>query len=198
ASTVIAPTFTIQNVVVDLDKQADRANYEIILDNLARFESADDDVAQTPTEDAGPEKRFVIHEFVIRDIEARLHLMEARGDRKLTVLVPEVRMTNLGGEGEPLTAAELSGVVIKAVLASIAKVGVALPGGVASALSSGLGRLGSVSIDLPKGGKLVDAASGVLEAGADAVGSAADTGKATASKAGEGLKGLVGNLRGDD
>jgi hypothetical protein len=192
--TVNVPLLALRGIEVDLDKQRGKANYEAILDNLARFESKE--AAPEPDPSAG--KRFLVHEIVIRDVEAHVRVVEAGGLGKLDVVVPEVRVQDLGGAERPLTLAELSDVVVKAVLASIAKAGAGLPGGVANALSSGLGRLSDLSLELPQGGKLLDEAGGVVKAGADAAARAGEAGRSAAEGAGRKLKGLGGRLRGDD
>jgi hypothetical protein len=205
--TVIVPLFAIDGVEVDLDKQRGKANYEVILDNLAKFESEEPEPA--PEADAGPGKRFVIQEVVIRDLLAHVRVVERGGVPQVDLLVPEVRLRNLGGEGQPLTPGEVTNVLVKAVLASIAKAGTGLPGGVASALSSQLGRLGRVSVDLPDGGRITDSAKGAvgagadaagdaLDAGADASGDALDAGKGAAKGTGKKVKGLGKKLLGGD
>jgi hypothetical protein len=194
--TVNVPRLAIRGIEVDLDKQQRKANYQVILDNLARFETKEAAPAPEPGQGAG--KRFLVHEIVIRDVEAHVRVVEAGGVGKLDVVVPEVRVQNLGAADRPLTLAELSGVVVKAVLASIAKAGAGLPGGVANALSSGLGRLSDVSLELPEGGKLLDEAGGAVKAGADAASRARDAGRSAGEGAGRKLKGLGGRLRGED
>lgn len=196
-ATVIAPLLSLRGVEVDLDKRQGKANYAVILDNLARFESKGAEPVPAPEPGESASKRFVIRDLVIRDVEAHVRVVEAGGLAKLDVVVPEVRSHNLG-EGRPLTLAQLSDVVVKAVLASIAKAGAGLPGGVASALSGGLGRLSSLSLELPEGGKLRDSAGGAAKAGADAASRARDAGQSAAEGAGRTLKDLGGRLRGND
>jgi len=121
--TVIVPLFGIDGIEVDLDKQRGKANYDVILDNLARFESEEAEPEPAPEADAGPGKRFIIQEVVIRNVVAHVRVVERGGVPQVDVVVPEVRMRNLGGEGQPLTAAQVTNVLVKAVLASIAKAG---------------------------------------------------------------------------
>ena len=204
--TVIVPLFAIDGLEVDLDKQRGKANYEVILDNLAKFESEEPQPA--PEADASPGKRFVIQEVVIRDLLAHVRVVERGGVPQVDLLVPEVRLRDPGG-GQAMTPAQVTNLLVKTVLASIAKAGAGLPGGVANALSKSLGKLSSVSVDLPDGGKIADSAAGAvsagsdaagdaLDAGTDATGDALDAGKGAAKDAGKKVKGLRGKLLGDD
>jgi hypothetical protein len=206
---VIIPLFAVDGIEVDLDKQQGKANYEAILENLARFESEEAEPEPPPEADAEPGKGFIIQEVVIRDVVAHVRVVERGRVPQVDVVVPEVRMRNLGGEGQPLTAAQVTNVLVKAVLASIAKAGAGLPGGVANALSSGLGQLASVSVNLPDGGKIADSAVGAVGkgadaatdtvgAGADAAGDALHAGKGAAEDAEKAVKDLGGKLFGED
>jgi len=196
---VVVPLFEIDGIVVDLDKQGSKTNYDAILDNLARFES-EDEVEPEP-EDGEPGKRFLIEQIVVRNVLAHVRVIGAEIPQ-IDVVVPEVRIDGLGKEGQPLTTAEITNLVVKSVLASIARAGTGLPGGIASSLSSGLGRLSSVEIELPDGSRLAgagaDAAANALSAGADAASGAASAGADAVQGAGGALKDLGGGILGDD
>jgi hypothetical protein len=196
--TLHVPRFEIRGIEVDLDRQQGKANYAAILDNLARFESEEPEPRPAAAAGEEPGRRFVVEQLVIRDVEAHVRVLEARRVGKVTLIVPEVLMRNLGGEGRPLTAAQLSSVVVKAVLASIAEAGPGLPGDVAGGLSRGLGRLASVSVELPQGGRLANAAAGAVGAGAEAAGEALESGRSSAQGASQRLKDLGGRLRGNE
>jgi hypothetical protein len=124
-------------------------------------------------------------------------VLEAGRLGKVDVVVPEVRMRDLGGAGRPLTVAQVSDIVVKAVLASVARAGAGLPGGVATALNGGLARLSGVSLELPEGWKLGESAAGVVKSGAEAAGEALEAGRSAAGGAKRRLKGLGGRLGGD-
>lgn len=195
---VVVPLLALRGVEVDLDKRRGGANYEAILDNLARFESKDAEPAPPPEPGESPGKRFVVQDVVIRDMEAHVRVVQAGGLGKVNVIVPEVRMRNLGGEGRPLTAPQVTSIVVKAVLMSIAKAGAALPGGVASALFGGLARLSIISLELPEGGKVAGAVRTGAETAGDAASRARDAGKSAAGGAGRRLKDLGGRIRGNE
>ena len=191
------PRFEIHDVEVDLDQQQGQANYAAILKNLARFESGDPEPTGAEAS-AEPGKRFVIEQLVIRDVEAHVRVREGGLLGKVDVLVPEVLMRNLGGDGKPLTAAELTSVIVKAVLASIVQVGAGLPGGLGKALGQGLGLLGDVSFEVPEGEGSANAAAGALGTGAAAAGDALDSGRSAVRETSKKLKGLGGRLRDKD
>jgi hypothetical protein len=69
---------------------------------------------------------------------------------------------------------------------------------VANALSSRLGRLENVSVDLPDGGRIADSAGDAVSAGTDAASDTLDAGKDAAKDASKKVKGLRGKLLGDD
>ena len=98
---VRVPRFEIHDVEVDLDQQQGQANYAAILKNLARFESGDPDPTAAAEAGAEPGTRFVIDQLVIRDIEAHVRVREGGLLGKVDVIVPEVLMRNLGGDGSP-------------------------------------------------------------------------------------------------
>ena len=97
-----------------------------------------------------------------------------------------------------MTAAQVTSVVVKAVLASIVHVGAGLPGGLGKALAQGLGRLGGISFEVPEGGTLANAAAGALGTGAEAASDALDSGRSAVRETGKRLKGLGGRLRDND
>jgi hypothetical protein len=185
--TVNVPLFSLDGVDLVLEREAGRTNYGAILDNMQRFESSD----PTPPADAGEaaaEKKFVVHDLVIRNVEARIELAKELGDAgKLVARIPEIRLRNIGsGKGVELT--QLTNIIVKAVLEAVSKNGVGLSGVMLGELHAGLADLSKVP-----GGIFVDMSGQAVEQLGRALpdeisASARDAGDAVAKQAGRALE----------
>ncbi len=185
--TVEIPLVEITDIDVSIERSQGKTNYDVILSNLEKLSSG----KAEPAEDTGPGKTFVIGKLLIRDVSANVQLSPLPGEvTKVKVEVPEINLQNVGGEGGGVGFAELSGIITTAVLASIAKNGVGLPGDLVKDLNSGLSSLGSFSIEsVGKVGEL----GGKLVEGLATEGKEGD--KATADKLIEGIGGLFGGSK---
>lgn len=145
-----APKLLMTGLSVNLEKREGKANYEYILENLKRFES---------TEKADPDpdakgKRFVIREVILKDIAVEADLLPVGGDlTRLKMVIPEIKLKNVGAEdGQGALIADVSGILIKALLIAIVEKGGGLiPGDIAGELTKGLAQLdgiGSLGIDV--------------------------------------------------
>jgi hypothetical protein len=187
--TVNVPLFRLDGVELVLERDAGRTNYGAILRNMQRFESSDPTPPAAAGE-AGAEKRFVVHDVVIRDVEARIDMAKEIGDAgKLVARIPEIRLRNIGsGNGVELT--QLTNIIVKAVLEAVAKNGVGLSGVMLAELHTGLGNLASVP-----GGMFVDMSG----AAADQLGRAIpDEISASARKAGDAVAEQAGRALDED
>ena len=136
--------FAIDGVRLALERNADGANYNRILDNLSKFESGD---APEPAGDAGPGKQFVIEEVSITDVNADVTLFSVGNKpQKLSVHVPEILLHDVGSGGG-VDMAELADVIVKAVLESVVKTG-DLPAMLARDLGGSLEKLTAVTESL--------------------------------------------------
>ncbi len=91
--TVELPTLTLSGLDIHLDKSEGKANYDVILENLSRFESGDDVEKETDG------KKFVINEILIQRIVVHVQLLPIGGDlTKLDVPIDEVRLRNVGSD----------------------------------------------------------------------------------------------------
>jgi hypothetical protein len=181
--TVEVPTLALTGIDINLEKRSGKANYKIITDNLKRFESTDsgDDDAKA---DAGkPDKKFVVHEIIIRDVNVKVDF----GLTRMEIPIEEVRMTEVGTES--MTTAELTNRVIKMILAAIVKNGAQLPADLVNDLGGALAELGglgdmTVSETVKTVGKVLDG----LDKGSP------DAGKSIGDAI-EGLGGLFGDKK---
>jgi hypothetical protein len=163
------PLISFDGVDVALERADRRSNYETILENMGSFEK--DETPATPT-DTG--RRYVVRLLRIRDVTARVEWNDmAAKQTKLDLEIPQIDVRNLGEEGGGLTGSELSNLITKAILGSIARQGGNLPRGMLSGLESGLRDLGRLPGVAVRGGKALADSTGAVGGGVlDSVGAA--------------------------
>jgi len=176
---VKVPLISIEGVTVALERSGKRTNYDVILANMKSGQAA----AKADPEDSEDEQRFVVERMVIRDVEAHVEWSGlASNQTGVDLQIEEILLKDLGEEGGGLDAAELTNVIVKAVLGAIARSGAALPGALLAGLHTGLRGVGELpSLDVSGvGGSLLDSGRGLGSAtgtaaskGLDAVGGAA-------------------------
>lgn len=199
------PDFTLEGIQVALEREGKATNYGVILGNLKRFEKQG---AGAPPDGAegDPEKRFIVDRVLIRDVAARVEWNEVASDATgMRVEIPQIELKNIGANNaQGVVMSELTNIILKAILGSVARYGTGLPGAVLSGLGSGLGGLGRVpgvvvtgmgkaGVDHVAdaiGGPVGDAVRGVAGSAAGAVGEAA------IDQAGKALGGLFGGEKG--
>ena len=181
--TVELPTLTLTNLDMHLEKKQGKANYDVILENLKRFESQ-----ENAQDDAGG-KKFIIEEVLIKNIMVHVQLLPLGGDlTKLDVPIDEVRLHDVGsGTDGSVLMSELTSVIIKAVLAAIVQKGGGLiPSDILGDLGQGLGSLAEMGVDVATGlGDRIKDAGGGLDEVTEGLGDAIKS-------IGDGLGGLLG------
>lgn len=178
---------------INLEKKAGAANYQVILDNLKKLQG------DQPREG----KRFIIDELVIRDVDVHVDLLSAAGLggaddlTRVTVPIDEVKLEDVGKQdGRGVTIGELSGLVLKAMLASAVEKGAGLiPDDVIGELRGKLTELANLD-------RLVERIDlGNLEKTARELGLPSDVSKDIGDRAQQELdkaKGKLGDLLGGD
>ena len=187
------PSLSLTDIDLHLERAGDKANYQVILDNLKRFESGD----APPPEDDGEGKRFVIGRIDIKDVAAHVQLIPLGGEMStIEVVVPEVVLSDVGAD-KPLKMGELMNVVTQALLSTIAaNANGALPEDLARELTTRLGQLDAL------GAQGIDIAADFGDGLEDVVGNLGDLEDAAqglgekASEVGEGLKDAGDQLKG--
>jgi hypothetical protein len=196
--TIVVRLLELDGVGVTLETVDKKANYEVILDNLNRFSktgSADSNAKESAGEDEEGGKGLVIHEVVIREIDARVDLGKVKGaSDRVAVEIPEIRLRPNSETGSAeFSVAEVTQIVVTSVLVGIAK---KAPAALAKNLLAGTGGLGNITMEIP----------GALSTGISSVGGATvKLGEGVGSgakKLGEGavdaVKGIGGLFRGGD
>lgn len=190
--TVELPSLTLSNLDVNLEKKDGKTNYGAILDHLKQTTGGDSKPASKPAAD---EKRFIIHDLDIQNVTVHVDLLGGpavlSNATKLTVPIERIQLTDVGKTGtgvagSGVTMSELSGIVVKAVLAAAAqKGGDIIPADVLSDLQGQLAAFG----DLDKLKMNVTAAA--KEKVEELQKKAADEGKKALDEAADKLKGLI-------
>jgi hypothetical protein len=170
---VEVPSLKLDGVRVNLERTASGSNYGVILENLKRFESG---TPGTPVEkEASDAKKFVVRELVITDVEVRLDMLGLPGGvSAVTVPIHEIVMHNVGTAEGGLTAGQMTGVIVKAILATAAERGGSLfPSDVLGELKGGLAQLqgiGQFGVEVvgAAGEKAQKLAEGLTKIGGDA------------------------------
>jgi len=185
------PTLTLTDLDVYLERKGGKANYKVILDNLARFESGETDPNDPETEPSG--KQVVIQRVDIRNVRAHVRLLPIGGEMtEAEVVVPEIILENVGSGGSGATIGEVTNIVLKAIFASILATGEnVLPEEMLGELQGSLNELASLAesgVDMAANlGEGLEEITGALNVG--------EVGE-EAEKAVEGLGEAVGDLLG--
>ena len=181
---VEVPSLTLSGIDLRLERTTEGANYKTILDNLKRFES---DEKPEPKPDG---KKFVIRTVQIRDVTVHVDAVPIGGAigelTSATVSVSEVTLRDVGSAGEPMSIAEITAVILKAIFASAIDVG----GGVLP--EDVLGELGdqlATMLDLGEMG--VGAVEGLTDAAADLIGAPLEQAAGQAQEAIEEAAGAI-------
>ncbi len=204
------PEVTLSGIDVYLDKTGDRANYQVIMDNLKRFESGN---KTEPQPESTKGQKVVIDHLKLENISVSLvgvpGVSQIAGD--VNVKIPLVELKDLGGD-EGMTMGQVANLVVKTVLSAAVEAGGGIiPADMLGELTGGLGQLSSISdmgveVIGDLGGRIGDMGSGVMEGAQEqidnAVGDVQDrAGEAVddaADKVKEGLGGLLGGNKDED
>jgi hypothetical protein len=136
--TVELPSLALSGLDMVLERHGDKANYQVILDNLKRLESGE----KPPAEPEGG-KRFVIRKLEIRGVQVHLDLLPAGGElTKISIPIDRIELSNIGSETKGgVLIRDLAGVLVKAVLGAVIEKGGNLPADLRGSLEAGLGQL---------------------------------------------------------
>ena len=196
SSTVEVPTLTLDGLDINLEKRDGKANYGVIMANLAEFEK------KLPPEGG---KKFIIKDLTIRDVKVTVDLLPIGGSlTRQEVNIPEIHLTDVGSDTKKgVLVSQLSGVILKAVFASLVDKGVQLPGDVLKDLGKGLQGLASVSkygleISGQITSKALEITGEISKVVGEGVGKGLETGVKGVGKGVEGIEKGLGGLLGKD
>lgn len=189
---IVIPEIRLDDIDVALERKGNKTNYGVILNNVGRFERGKPAGKAPPAEAPASQKRFIVNRILITNVDAYVEWSKLAADQTgLKVRIPEIELKNVGAENaEGVAMAELSNIVLKAILGSVARYGGDLPGAILGSLNGGL--------------QGVERVPGVVVSGLG--GSAAEkVGKAVGGEVGDAIMGVggdasesVGNAVGDE
>jgi hypothetical protein len=123
---------------VNLQKKDGKSNYNVILENLKRLET-------TPDPDAEAQ-RYVVNDLQIRNVVLHVDLLGGGTLTKVNVPIDKIQLKNVGSDTpRGVLLSDLSGVIIKAILAAAAdKAGSIIPDDIVGDLKGQLAQLQSI------------------------------------------------------
>lgn len=156
------PLLTLSDLNLNLLKNNEGSNYQIILDNLKKFEAEDTDPAPSD-EPADTSPKMVIRVLEINNVSVRMELVPLGGDlTAIDVELDKIELKDIGSGGKPVAAGDLISIIVKGVIsAAINKGGDLIPGEMLGELQNGLADLNSlgdagITIMTEVGGQLTD------------------------------------------
>lgn len=142
---VEVPEFTLEGIELNLEKKGAQSNYQVILDNLKKFESkGESEPAKKETKEG---KRFVIREILIKDVKVRVKAAPLGANLvDVTVPIDELRLKDVGSDSDKgVMISELTGTLLKAIiLATVEKGGNLIPTDMLGDLDGALKNLASL------------------------------------------------------
>jgi hypothetical protein len=153
---VRVPQLRLSDVEVVLERRpGEKANYQVILDNLERFKGPE---KPEPAPGTAEGKRVIVDELVLTNIRVHVDMLRGQGAigeamgqlGRVTVPIDEIRLTGVGQTGEGVagsgvTLGELAGLVVQAVLgAAVEKGGDILPADLIGDVRSRLAQIGDL------------------------------------------------------
>jgi hypothetical protein len=157
---ITLPTFALSDLTLSLERKAGQANYQTILDNLKKaadaISTATGSSSSAPS--SGNEKKLVINDLSIRNIQVNVDLLGADGAvgqalnqaTRVSIPIDEIKLQNVGKTGTGVggtgvTVSQLASIIVQAVLGAAADKGAGvLPADLLSDLQGRLASLGDL------------------------------------------------------
>ena len=111
--TVILPELTLAGISMNLERRGAKGNYQVILDNLKKFESQE--AAEPEPDEPKQGKKFVIEKVDISDVQVQVELLPIGGDAtRLPVRIERIELKNVGSDSDGgVLLSELTGILIR-------------------------------------------------------------------------------------
>ncbi len=185
---VEVPHLTLSGLHMNLEKRKGKANYKVLLDNLAEFTGGKE--GEEKPKDDKPGKRFVIRELTIEDVTVTVELLPIGGELvRRPVTIDKIELKDVGTDSDKgALASEVVGTVVVAVLKAVVKTGVDVPVEILEDLGGQLVNVGALGVEVV--GKVAEGAGEVVGKAGEAAGKAGEA----VGKVGDAVGGLLGGL----
>lgn len=158
--TIILPMLTLTGIDMHLEKNGEVSNYDVIFENLSRFNSQD------KSQDADG-KKFIIREVVLKDILVHVKVdLLISGETAIDLPIDEIKLENVGSESDGgILLSELTSKLMEILMLEIVKRGGGLiPVDMLDDLGQGLSQLESIAeVGLDVGIDVVEGVGEVLK-----------------------------------
>lgn len=138
ADTVVVPVVHLDDITLNLEKNEQGENYQVILDNLSKLSSG-----EKPQEDPNAQpKNWVIQDLRVTNINVKADVKGVMADKQTVAFnIPEIQLTDVKSD----SMAELQGQVMKQIMSAVIQQGAEqLPGIMLSELQGGIGKIGEL------------------------------------------------------
>ncbi len=156
SDTVIIDDIKLDGIDLTIEQRGLSTNLKDLLDNIA---AGKPEAEKTPKEKKEGGKNLSIRTLEITNTTVKVKVL---GSPEIPLKLETIRMENIG-TNEPVDVAMLTGKILAAIAAGVAKQGAGIiPSDITGGLQSGLNDIGKV------GGELLESGKGILEQGKDA------------------------------
>lgn len=157
ADKVEVPRLAFNDINVSLEKKNGKANFDVIMENLGKFENKEDKTPEDVEQSEG--KRFVIDVVEINNVNIHVDLLPELGTlTKIDLKIPSIKLTGVGSDSDQgVLVSELAGILLKAVLQAAAEKGEGIiPAGLLGDLKGQLAKLDDIkALGMEMSGKVI-------------------------------------------
>lgn len=143
--TIVIERIEVLKPEITYERTKHKDNFKAILDGMKGAEPASKGQGTQP-KGTGPGKKLLIRDFVVKEGKVNV-MISAGGGKSLSTELPDIHLTNLGGEKEGAAPAEVAREILKALYGKITS------SAVMNTLNQGLKELGMEAIAGGEGAK---------------------------------------------
>ncbi len=192
---VTLPQLWLEDITINLEKRAGKANYTIITENLRRVGSGGD---RAPSQDDDG-KRFIVNELLIRDVTVNVDLLPIGGDlTRRTLQIERIALNDIGSDNaRGVVLSELISIAVRAIMKSAADLGGGIiPSDILGDLGQQLGQFGDLgTLQSQIGERIGESVGEAVDGARERIDEAVEGARDRIEGAREGVEGLGDRFR---